>query len=67
MLRRASATIALAAVVEVTAGKGLMTRLLPAGQEVMNGAAREKTARTPSGVSKGFGTAATFDKTRINV
>lgn len=59
--------MALAAVVEVMAGKGLMARFDPSGQAVMKGAAREKTARVPRGVSKGFGTAATLVRVRMRV
>lgn len=59
--------MALAAVVDVIAGKGVMARFEPSGQEVMNGAAREKTARVPRGVSKGLGTAATLVRVRMRV
>lgn len=39
--------------------KGVMTRLEPVGHDEMNPAARVKTERIPSGVSKAEGTAKT--------
>lgn len=53
--------------VMVRAGKGVMARLEPAGQEEMKPAARVKTARIPSGVSNADGIAATLDAVRMNV
>jgi len=53
--------------VMVTAAKGVMSRLEPVGHEVMKPAARVKTERMPSGVSKAEGTAATFEAVRMKV
>lgn len=63
----ASALISAAAVVLVIAGKALIWRFEPVGQEVMKPAAREKTLRTPRGVSKAEGTAADLDAVRMKV
>lgn len=57
----------LAGEVMVTGGKGVMARLEPSGHEEMNPAARLKTERIPSGVSKGDGTAMTCEAVRTNV
>ena len=51
----------------VTVGKGVITKFEPEGQEEMKPAARVKTDRMPSGVSKAEGTAAAFEATRMNV
>jgi hypothetical protein len=51
----------------VTAGKGVIAKFEPEGHEEMKPAARVKTDRIPSGVSKGDGTAAAFEATRMNV
>jgi hypothetical protein len=51
----------------VSAGKGVMRRFDPEGHDLMNPAARVKTARMPRGVSKGEGTAATLEAVRMNV
>jgi hypothetical protein len=53
--------------VMVMAGKGWIARLDPEGQEVMKPAARVKTDRTPSGVSKAEGMAADLEAVRMNV
>lgn len=49
------------------AAKGWTLRFEPSGQEVMKPAAREKTERTPRGVSNAEGTAAVLDAVRMNV
>ena len=53
--------------VMVIAGKAVMARLEPVGQESMNPAARVKTLRIPSGVSNAEGTAATLEAVRMKV
>lgn len=58
---------ALRSPVAVTAANGVIFRLDPSGQEVMKGAAREKTDRTPRGVSNGEGTATILEAARMNV
>lgn len=49
------------------AGKGVMARLEPEGQDDMNAEARVKTERTPRGVSKAEGMAADFVAVRMKV
>jgi len=51
----------------VIGAKGWMLRFEPSGHEVMKSAAREKTDRTPRGVSKGEGTAEVLAAVRMNV
>ena len=51
----------------VAAGKAVIARLDPCGQEAMNGAAREKTERMPSGVSNADGMATTLLAARMKV
>jgi len=51
----------------VAAGKGVMARLDPCGQDAMKGAAREKTDRIPRGVSKAEGIAITLVAVRMKV
>lgn len=58
---------ALTSPVEVTAANGVILRLDPSGQEVIKGAAREKTDRIPRGVSKGDGTAVILEAARMKV
>lgn len=62
-----AATAVGAAPVMVMVAKGVMARLLPVGQESMKPAAREKTLRIPSGVSKADGTAAALLAVRMKV
>lgn len=49
------------------AAKGWTLRFEPSGQEVMKPAAREKTERTPRGVSNAEGTAAEREAERMKV
>lgn len=49
----------------VAAGKGVMARLDPCGQDAMKGAARLKTDRIPRGVSNADGMATTFVAVRM--
>jgi hypothetical protein len=48
-------------------GKAWILRLEPAGQDLMNPAARVKTARGPRGVSKAAGTGTALEATRMKV
>lgn len=56
-----------AAPVMVTAGNGVMAKLEPVGQDWMKPAARVKTERIPSGVSKADGMAADFEAVLMKV
>jgi hypothetical protein len=58
---------AAAPAVIVRAGKGVIARLEPAGQDEMKPAARVKTARMPRGVSNAEGMAAAFEAVRMKV
>jgi hypothetical protein len=65
--RVSPAIIAVALLLMVRVGNGVMLRFETAGHEVMKADAKVKTVRTPSGVSKADGTAALFEAIRINV
>jgi hypothetical protein len=58
---------AAAGVVMVRAGKGVMARFEPCGQDSMKPAARVKTLRIPRGVSKAEGMAMAFAAVRMKV
>jgi hypothetical protein len=51
----------------VSVGKAVILRFEFVGQELMRGAASEKTERTPSGVSNADGMAAALEAMRMNV
>jgi hypothetical protein len=53
--------------VMVNAGKGVMAKLDPDGQEEMKPAASVKTARIPRGVSNADGMAACLEAVRMKV
>lgn len=66
MLVPATRLLALAGFVMASVGKAVRIRFEPAGHEVMKGAASEKMALGPRGVSRGEGDAATPEAARIN-
>lgn len=67
MVPLAEAAGAAAPAVMVNGANGVMAKLDPDGQEEMKPAARVKTARIPSGVSKADGMAACLDAVRMKV